>query len=78
MMAERTVPAETSSACTGAAHAQGREVSLEEGHTDPSELCVGKTDGESAAAEAREEDVLQTPIPEMGRVPGALVTGGGY
>ena len=55
--------------------------SLEEGSRDPSELCtcVGKTaTDDETAQEAREDEneaVLQPPIPEVGRAPGALVTG---
>ena len=51
--------------------------SLEEGPRDPSELCAGKTD-DSAAEEDGSEGILQPelpPIPEVGRAPGALVTG---
>ena len=44
---------------------------LEKGPREPSELCVGKTNDESAA----EEGVLQTPIPAVGQAAGALVTG---
>ena len=81
--------ANTTSPSPGVGHSHSQEemelprrdarpsASLEKGPRNPSELCVGKMDDESAAEEAREDDneAVQTPIPAVGRAPGALVTG---